>query len=239
MIIGNGMIAQACATLASRKDLIIFASGVSDSSETGTEPYLRETALLDKYLNAAAGRTLIYFSTCSVSDPEQRSKPYQQFKLRIEEHILTYAPHSALIIRLPQVMGHPARAAQLGGALLHCLQTHNVFLVHRLACRYLFYAGDIPLAIECLTGKSGMTGVINVAHNNCLQMLQIAEIFKRLTGGVMQVQTIEKGTCCEIDNANFLKRTAARHAEFLVQPDKIISRFLLDNGINMKGDDIR
>lgn len=233
------MIARACAPLASRNDLLIFASGVSDSSEAGPEPYLRETALLNKYLHAAEGRTLIYFSTCSINDPEQRSRPYQQFKLRMEEHIITTAPHRALIIRLPQVMGHPARSAQLGGALLHCLKAHTVFRVHIHACRYLFYAGDIPLAIECLSAGGGRTEVINAAHDNCCQMPEIIEIFHQLTGGGLQVQTIDKGHCYKIENEDFLKRTTSRSAEFLARPEAIISRFLRDNAVKIKGDGIQ
>ena len=48
MIIGNGLIASAFAGYEYCKNLLIFASGVSNSLETHLEPYERERKLLEK-----------------------------------------------------------------------------------------------------------------------------------------------------------------------------------------------
>lgn len=62
MVVGNGDIASVLKEV-DREDFTFFASGVSNSSETGEEPFERERDLL---IQQSRGKKLIYFSTLSI-----------------------------------------------------------------------------------------------------------------------------------------------------------------------------
>ena len=96
------MIARAFAPVYSdNQDVVIFASGVSNSSETRQEAFEREKALLSHW--ARGGHRLVYFSTCSVADPSQIRKPYVRHKLEMES--IVEGTGSYVIFRLPQIVG--------------------------------------------------------------------------------------------------------------------------------------
>jgi len=83
LIIGNGLIASAFnSNLRNNEDVIIFASGVSNSREVRSDEFFRERKLLVDTL--ALGKYIAYFSTCSVDDPELLNTPYVAHKKEME-----------------------------------------------------------------------------------------------------------------------------------------------------------
>jgi hypothetical protein len=78
MIVGNGSIAR---VLKDRKDLIFFASGVSDSSCIDEKEYEREFNLLK---TIPADQHIVYFSNLGIYYKKDR---YTQHKINIEEYI--------------------------------------------------------------------------------------------------------------------------------------------------------
>ena len=69
MVIGHGMIANVFRSYHDKEDIVIVASGVSDSTHAGPSAFLREKELLINVLNTNQGHLFIYFSTCSNYDP--------------------------------------------------------------------------------------------------------------------------------------------------------------------------
>ena len=88
MVIGNGMIANRFASYKNTDDIIIFASGVSNSKETVEENFLREFTLLKKTIKEHPENILVYFSTCSVEDTDLALAPYVIHKKRLK-HLLS------------------------------------------------------------------------------------------------------------------------------------------------------
>jgi hypothetical protein len=78
MIIGNGSIAR---VLKDRKDLVFFASGVSNSSCTDESEYEREFNLLK---TIPIDQHIVYFSNLGIYYKKDR---YTQHKINIEEYI--------------------------------------------------------------------------------------------------------------------------------------------------------
>ena len=105
MIIGKGLIAQAFNKFINKEDIIIFASGVSNSKEILRDEFDREEKLLTFYLEKyAENKHFIYFSTCSIYDTYFERSEYTMHKINMERIIIEKAL-SYNIFRLPQVLG--------------------------------------------------------------------------------------------------------------------------------------
>ena len=102
MIIGNGLIASAFNPYFSNDErVVVFASGVSNSRETRAEAFLRERQMLLDAMRHE--RFLLYFSTCSVNDPELADAPYVVHKKEMEK--LVQSTKDYAIFRVPIIVG--------------------------------------------------------------------------------------------------------------------------------------
>jgi len=86
-VIGNGDIAS---VLPDREDRLYFASGVSNSSETRKEEFLREVKLLEEQGDK---RHIVYFSSLAIFE---KDSPYYRHK-RAMEHLIKSFPHYTII----------------------------------------------------------------------------------------------------------------------------------------------
>lgn len=80
------MVAKRFESYSQKDDFIIFASGVSNSKNSDLTAYQREAALLEKLIAEYPGKTLVYFSTCSLYDPGEKGSLYYLHKLRTSLH---------------------------------------------------------------------------------------------------------------------------------------------------------
>ncbi len=113
MIVGTGLMARAFSAFQDRPDLVLFASGVSNSTERSTQAFERELTLLEKTIESNPEALLIYFGTCSVFDADRNESAYVQHKLRMEAFIAQRC-RTWLVLRLGLAIG-PTR----GGTTLH------------------------------------------------------------------------------------------------------------------------
>ena len=104
MIIGNGLLAKGFSKYAENNSIIIFASGVSNSSSTDKSDFLREEVLLKKYLKIKKDKLFVYFGTCSVYEENPINPLYIEHKIRMEKLVKVEYPNY-LIFRLSQVLG--------------------------------------------------------------------------------------------------------------------------------------
>jgi hypothetical protein len=102
MIIGNGLIANSFLD-SDLKDIIIFASGVSNSKEENLSEFDREKKLLLKTIYENFNKKIIYFSTCDFYDSKKNSK-YLNHKFEMET-IIKDNCKSWIIYRVSQIIG--------------------------------------------------------------------------------------------------------------------------------------
>lgn len=207
MIVGKGLLAQAfTASFAARHNIVLFASGVSNSQEKRPEEYARERAMLEDAL--ALDRFLIYFSTCSVSDVELQQSPYVRHKQEMEALILERARQKA-IFRLPQVVGATPNPHTLTNYLHHQISTATPFKVWLHARRNLIDVADVAAIVCHLVDNHAADGVVtNVASPNSVGILELVQIFEQVLDKRAHYETIDAGASYDIE-ADLALRTAA------------------------------
>ena len=90
MVIGNGLIASHFKSYNNDEKVLIFASGVSNSSEANDFEFLRELNLVKEMIGKYNSAKFIYFSTLSINDSSVSYRPYVKHKLIIEKHLFNY-----------------------------------------------------------------------------------------------------------------------------------------------------
>lgn len=140
MIIGNGLIANSLKKIDS-ENILLFASGVSNSLETRSSEFEREFTLLKKTLSDNKGK-LIYFSTLSIHDQSKQDSHYVLHKLKIEAYIKDHV-EDYLILRIGNIVGNGGNPNTLFNFLKTQITNENKFVIHQKARRLLLDIDDI------------------------------------------------------------------------------------------------
>ncbi len=190
MIIGNGLLARAFVPFFGEDaTLIIFASGVSNSSEKNPAQFAREERMLREA--CASGRKIVYFSTCSVHDPELAASPYVMHKLAMEQ-LVSRLPAYA-IFRLPQVVGHTPNPHTLSNFLYRHISQGLPFHIWRNARRNLIDIDDVQNIARHLLQQGQAQQCLNIACPFSIAMPELLAIFERVIGKKAQCDVIEAG----------------------------------------------
>lgn len=160
MIVGHGLIAKAFIhSVFDSPHYVVFASGISNSSESNPSAYTRELDLLAQYL--AKNSTLIYFSTTSIFDPTKKDTLYIRHKINIENLISDQAD-SYLIVRLPILVGRTDNAFTLINFLVQAIKEKRPIQLHSNACRHLLDIDDVVPAMTPLYRDTKTQHTINI-----------------------------------------------------------------------------
>jgi nucleoside-diphosphate-sugar epimerase len=199
MIIGNGLIARAFKSYFDKDlDFIVFASGVSNSSETNLIEFMRERSLL---LDAIAkNKFLLYFSTCSVYDTELQSSPYVQHKKNME--VLVSESKKYMIFRLPQLVGKTENQNTLTNYIFSHIENGLKFNVWKRARRNIIDVEDVARIVNYLMRHTDLhNSVINVACPFSISILSLVSTFEKVTGISAKYDLIDSGIAYPIDTA--------------------------------------
>ncbi|KRN88382.1 sugar nucleotide-binding protein [Ligilactobacillus ceti] len=145
MIIGNGMMAHAFYDTP-HEDLVIFASGVSNSKETKFTEYQRELDLLQATIKKYPEKKLLYFSTASIYDQTKSTSAYVQFKLKVEQLIQTTCQHY-LVFRVGNVFAHTGNPANMLNYFKASLQTQQKINLQKKTQRVMIDIDDLVLFV--------------------------------------------------------------------------------------------
>ena len=145
-VVGSGLIARAFLSYDFGSDVVIFASGVSNSRETELSAYRRESELLKGFLGK--NNQVIYFSTCSISDESLINTYYIKHKLEMEKLVLS--DKSSRVIRLPQVVGKSKNKNTLANFLAWKIFHHETYILQLGSVRNLIDVDDVVSITEIL-----------------------------------------------------------------------------------------
>ncbi len=159
-------------------DIIIFASGVSNSKETDESEFKREKGLLEDTINANPLKKIIYFSTCSMYDNYFKHNKYTLHKLEMEAVIEKLATNY-LIIRLPQVVGANNKH-QLMGFLYDSIDNNKPFDLYNID-RNIIDIFDIKKIVDFIVDNTLYSNkTINVANPENINVLDLVKKIEKM-----------------------------------------------------------
>jgi len=175
MIIGNGLIAQTFMDYKYRDDVVIFASGVSDSVNSGEKDFNREEKLLKMILNEYPQNLFIYFSSCDIVNPIMNNKPYYKHKMRMENLIITMTKNY-YIFRLPQVVGHRGNNNNLINFFINKIKHKERLLIYPNVWKSIIGIADVfRMSQYIIDSKCYPSSIINITNPNNLSIKQIIQ----------------------------------------------------------------
>ena len=200
MIVGNGLIARAFNnSLYEFNHVIIFASGVSNSSSTNDADFDRELSLLKKY--QFSKKKLIYFRTSSLFDKACQNSPYIKHKINIEKQIQALFSRY-IIYRLPILVGKSSNPYTLTNYLYNSIKLGKKIELQVNACRYLIGIDDVVKFVYQTSSVNNL--IVNLNYDNKLNMVNIVAIFEKIIGVKANVVLVDKGDCYTVDNSLFI-----------------------------------
>lgn len=197
MIIGKGLIASQFLD-SDRDDVVFFASGVSNSSETREEEFLREQNLVEETMAKYSNKLFVYFSTCSIYDSSKYNSPYVLHKLHIEEIIKQKAEHF-LILRVSNAVGRGGNPNLLMNYLSRQIKTGQDLVVHQHATRNLIDVEDVKNITLKYVDSKNWNKIVNVAYSENFYIPEIILTFEILLNKKSKKSIENKGEHYSID----------------------------------------
>lgn len=192
IVIGNGLIGTAFSDLAkSRSDLVIFASGVSDSNETSESEFSREEDLLQQTMSKHPEKKIVYFSTCSIIKIPPSHSPYVEHKLHMEEIVKTCS--SYLIIRLPNVVGNGGNSNNLVNFLIDKIRKGENIDVWKNSYRNIIDLDDAVTIVTRLIKKEVSNCTVRVTSVRNYTVPELIEHISEYVGKEPNITEITLG----------------------------------------------
>lgn len=181
IVIGDWLIAKAFLWLHIDKNILVFASGVSNSNEENQSAFNQEKQLLIDINKNFPNFTMVYFSSCSIFDPWLVNKAYIIHKKDMEVLICKICS-SYCILRLPIIVGESNNPNTLTNYLYNNIVNGYSFNIWKNAKRYLVNVDDVyTIAEKLLANDIAMNDVVNVAFSE-YTILDIVKMLEQITG---------------------------------------------------------
>ncbi|MGJ4748424.1 NAD-dependent epimerase/dehydratase family protein [Leptospira sp. SA-E8] len=200
MIIGHGLLARAFSVnYENDPNVLIFASGVSNSTELRQEEFQREKFHLQEALSTFTGRRFAYFGSCGVVNVPGTLSPYLAHKLEMERLVLAHP--AGIVFRLPQVVSHTNNPHTLTNYLYDRIKRGEHFKVWANAERNLIDIEDaFAIAHRLLQLQKLSENVVNIASDVSIRVLDIVNIFERMLGKLGNYTIVPEGDSLHIDS---------------------------------------
>jgi nucleoside-diphosphate-sugar epimerase len=199
MVVGNGMIARRFETYQVNDDFVIFASGVSNSKSIDDKAYQREKKLLQATVKENPAKTLIYFSTCSIYDPEEQASKYVLHKKDLEAFIQKNCKQF-YIFRVSNLVGNSGNPNTVLNFFIQHIRNKINFHLWTNATRNLIDIDDMyRIADHILQNRFNPNTIINIANPTMYRVKEIISAIESWWKVKANYIAIEKGNPFTID----------------------------------------
>ena len=180
MIIGDGLIATAFLEKYDKdKNIIIFASGVSNSQEINPSHFLREKKLLNKIILENPNIKFIYFSTILIG---YKNNPYYTHKKEMED-LIKKTSTNYIIFRIPQLIGKTGNNNNLINSLVNTIKNNQEFNVYGDVKRAIIDVSDLIDLVDYCRRKITCT-TVNISG---IEKLSVIDLSKKI-GYILNVE---------------------------------------------------
>lgn len=201
MVVGNGMVASKFIHYSERNDVIVFASGVSNSKLAIKTEFEREKKLLRKIILNNTGKKLIYFSTFNLYDPVEKSSPYCLHKLDMEKFISLNAPNYN-IFRLGHVAGASAKEYTILSFLFNSIKNGSLFKLWKYASRNIIDIDDVSkICTYIIDNNLYENEVTNICNSYNSSVIELVIILEKVLGKKANYKIVEAGESPNFDNS--------------------------------------
>ncbi len=204
MLVGNGMIAKQFANYKDCEDVLIFASGVSNSKETLINEFVREFNLLKESIKQNARKHFVYFGTSSMYDPAAISSPYVLHKIAMEQYVIDNC-ESYNIFRISQIIGR-SNNQTLANFIVNNIVSGQEFEVWKYSTRNFIALDDVYKIIDYILNKKILKNkIINIANSKNIAILEFIKIVEKILCKSARMKKLPKGLACEIIDISLIE----------------------------------
>ena len=202
MVIGNGLIANTFKEYNNSEEIVIFASGVSNSNEKDIEIFSREVNKINECLSQFKNKKFIYFSSCSLEDEEMKDTMYHKHKKNIEL-LIQKKTNNYLIFRLPNIIGKKGNKNTLVNFFYNKIKNYEEFTVWKNAQRNIVDADDLCKVVSYIIDKNIYNRrVINIAYNENVKIIELIKVIENILKIEAKYSIENKGMDLKIDNSD-------------------------------------
>ncbi|MDI6034453.1 hypothetical protein QLS91_15345 [Flavobacterium sp. LB2P84] len=200
MVIGNGMVAKSFSQYLERENVVVFASGVSNSKLAIESEFEKEKNLLKKVLQEHEDKKIVYFSTFNLYDPVEKNSPYCLHKLDMEEFISANVPVYN-IFRLGHVAGQSAQQYTILSFLYNAIKDGTSFKLWKHASRNIIDIDDISkICSYIIDNEWYLNQITNICNNKNTSIVEIVDILEGMLNKKGNYSIFEEGGCPSVDN---------------------------------------
>lgn len=193
MVVGKGMVAKGFSSYEKNNDVLIFASGVSNSTNTDLIKFEKEESLLLDSIEKNPEKQFVYFSTCSVYDESLRCSPYVMHKLRMES-IIEAAHENFLIFRVSNIAGKTNNPYTVLNYFFTHIMDGSHFDLWENAERNIISMDDLfTMCDRIIKQHIYKNEIVNVANPVSYNVKYIVTEIEKFTGKKGNFTTIQKG----------------------------------------------
>jgi nucleoside-diphosphate-sugar epimerase len=194
MIIGNGLIANVFGEYKENEKYVIFASGVSDSTNNDESAFKREEQLLNEITTLHKEKIIIYFSTCSIYDNQRNNSPYVLHKIKMEE-IIILKNINHLIFRVSNPIGFTKNTSTFFNYFINKINNDEQFEVWNNSYRNIIDIEDMyKICDYIIKEKKYINSIINIANPKNYKIQTVISEIEKYFNKKSNYKIIDKGS---------------------------------------------
>jgi hypothetical protein len=198
MVIGNGLIASVFDSFRDSEMVLIFASGVSDSTEIRATEFERELKLINNCLNDYPNMLFVYFSTYSIEDEKLKDRLYTKHKLAMEEQIINNSSNY-LLCRLSNIVGTGGNRSNIFNYIVDSVENEKNIDVWKNASRSIISVDDMKSILLMALEAGEKNKVITIANEYSYSLPDLIKRIELHFDKIFTGKYLDKGSFSEVD----------------------------------------
>ena len=223
MIVGNGIIAKQFDSYKNNQNIVIFASGVSNSLEENIKSFEREESLLKKTISENKSATYVYFSTCSIMDQSVNQSKYVIHKLKME-FIVQAKASNFYVFRLPQVVGYGNNSIFINFLFNSEIKKRTIDIFNRSSRNLIGIEDVFHICNYIIQNKLFKNEITNIASPYNIKVLDLVSRVEKITKKTVKKNLHDTGYSYNI----CIDKLISLNREFEIFSDNYIDHLLSD-----------